>query len=50
MLFNINFFYNNFNSVNNYFNALNTNLYCNCKFNFKLMFILLCNKLLQASI
>ena len=49
MLF-ILFFYNSFNSVNNYFNALSINLYYNCKLDFKSILILLYNKLLQASI
>ena len=46
----ISFFYNDFNSANNCFNALNINLYCDCRFDFESMLILLCSKLLQASV
>ena len=46
----INFVYNDFNLASDCFNALDTNLCCNCKLNFKLMFILSCNRLLQVSI
>ena len=46
----IDFFYNDFNLVNDCFNISNINLYYDYKLNFKLMFILLYNKLLQTLI
>ena len=46
----VNFFNNNLNSANDCFDILNINLYCNCRLNFKSMFILLYNELLQASV
>ena len=45
-----NFLYDSFNLADNCFNALNINLYYNCKLDFKLMLILLCNKLSQVSV
>ena len=46
----VNFFFNDFNSVNDCFDILDTNLYYNCRFDFKSMFILLCSRLLQTLI
>ena len=46
----ISFFYNDFNSADDCFNALNINLCCDCKLDFKSMFILLYNRLLQTLI
>ena len=43
-------FYNDLNLVDDYFNALNINLCCNYKLDFKLMLILPCSRLLQALI
>ena len=46
----VNFFYSSFNLADDCFNTLNTNLCYSCKLNFELMLILLCNRLLQASV
>ena len=46
----INFLYDSLNSVDDCFNALNINLCCDCRLDFKSMLILLCSRLLQVSI
>ena len=46
----VSFFYDSLNSADDCFNASNINLYCDCKLDFRSVLILLCNRLLQASV